>query len=234
MRGLEQHLTLIVDDLEEFLPDLARHIAESGPVIVGEVGHAPHIVALVITASDCGGGNPPGMYWNFPTPDMAAPAGELGPRPDMTDPCAGCVEPRMCCDGACVDIFSDAKHCGSCAKTCTPAEMCNNKQCFCPAGGGVGAMLCLPSETCCPGAGCTDIKRNQKHCGACGSACGSGAMCQNGGCACGFGSVCAPGQACQAGVCSGGSKCGSLLPITCPVGKKCACSDPFGLVCECQ
>jgi len=50
----------------------------------------------------------------------AASSGEGGPGGACATPCTG---DTTCCDGACVDLRSDATHCGSCTTVCAASEM---------------------------------------------------------------------------------------------------------------
>jgi hypothetical protein len=52
-----------------------------------------------------------------------------------------------CCAGACINVQTDARHCGGCGAGCKINERCVGGQCSCPlAGGG----MCDPGATCCP------------------------------------------------------------------------------------
>jgi hypothetical protein len=86
----------------------------------------------------------------------------------------------------CVDLASDASHCGACGKLCAPEQACVAGQCAsdCP----MGLTLC--------GATCVDVSSDASNCGACGRACGAGI--------------------CSAGVCPAGKDCALTTSVTAP------------------
>ncbi|HTN85551.1 MAG TPA: MXAN_6577-like cysteine-rich protein [Sorangium sp.] len=117
------------------------------------------------------------------------------------------------CDGDCVDLDIDARHCGSCGNECPEEQLCEDGECACAPGlaacGGAcvdlasdplhcggcearcgdnqtctdGACLCNEGLTDCGGR-CVDLTRSPAHCGACDAACGPGLVCQEGACLC--------------------------------------------------
>ena len=75
------------------------------------------------------------------------------------------------CGGAvCVNLTSDAQHCGACGNACPEGIACVAGACACPG-----------QTELCEGA-CVDTGSNPQHCGSCGVACDPGAVCSNGMC----------------------------------------------------
>ena len=89
-----------------------------------------------------------------------------------------CSAPNTTCSApgqsACVDLSSDAKHCGSCGTACSANQTCSKGVCVCEAG----------FSPC--GGQCVDLKTDLNHCGACTTQCGEG-TCVAGGCGCSAG-----------------------------------------------
>jgi hypothetical protein len=101
------------------------------------------------------------------------------PKPDP------CGSGRSSCDGTCVDLQSDAKHCGSCSKACAGSEICVAGACTCDGAGRV-----------CDGV-CVDNLSNDAHCGACDKPCALPTHCGSGACICLEGDAFTPcGKAC--------------------------------------
>ena len=63
------------------------------------------------------------------------------------------------CDGECVVLVEDPRHCGGCGEACAPSATCIQGTCECPGG-----------ETDCEGV-CTKLQTDPLHCGGCGHAC---------------------------------------------------------------
>ena len=78
-------------------------------------------------------------------------------------------QPLLCGD-VCVNIATDANHCGACQKACKPGQLCSGERC-----------VCQPGQLLCDGK-CIDPTNNPAHCGACGRACTSGQTCASGAC----------------------------------------------------
>lgn len=124
-----------------------------------------------------------------------------------------CAPGLVACDGGCVDLDVDRRHCGGCGQACAADERCEGGACVCDAGleacdGGCVDLTsdphhcggceirCAHNQTCTDGAclcndglvdcdgKCVDLTRNPQHCGECGAACGPGLICQEGTCAC--------------------------------------------------
>jgi hypothetical protein len=107
-----------------------------------------------------------------------------------------CATGETACGGACVDLQSDASHCGACGVSCGPGT--------CSA----GACVCDPGATeCTAGAGtrCADLRTDPANCGACRNACPAGDTCTGGACCgvlCGTSpALCCAGNACCSGQC---------------------------------
>src|SRR5439155_893568 len=79
-------------------------------------------------------------------------------------------------DIPCVDLYTDAQHCGGCYNVCPEGQACVNRQCTpdCPA----GTTRCSQS--------CVDLNTTWNNCGACGNVCtapaNGTAFCSNGSC----------------------------------------------------
>jgi hypothetical protein len=125
------------------------------------------------------------------------------------------------CDGGCVQLDYDPKHCGACGRACASGEVCSLGKC---------ASSCAGGLTEC-NAACVDIQRDPAHCGACGKSCAAGQVCSKGKCASSCGT---PTIAC-AGACvdllvdpknCGGCGIGCKADEICKTGK-CAgyCAD---------
>ena len=112
-----------------------------------------------------------------------------------------CPSGTDCCNGACLDLFTDALHCGSCAHACDTGGACCGGVCFdttsdprhcgacdtrCAAANGVAGCSagacsvasCLPGFGDCDHAaanGCeANVVSDANHCGACTTSCMSG------------------------------------------------------------
>lgn len=124
------------------------------------------------------------------------------------------------CDGACVELASDATSCGACGVRCADGEQCVAGVCRPPCG----------ALAACGGA-CVDVTSDARHCGACGNACGEGAICVS--------EACEPGCAGDSLVCGGAcvdglsdeARCGGCgtgcAPDEACTEGTCACFDTF-------
>lgn len=109
-----------------------------------------------------------------------------------------CGESQACCDAECVDVLSDAAHCGGCDMRCDRGTTCQRGQCrettveedctetedcnttwvvadtcsrgVCLCG---RATACEDRLMCCDGA-CVDTTEDPRNCGRCGVRCSSG------------------------------------------------------------
>lgn len=98
---------------------------------------------------------PAGISPSFrPTDDCRAPLAECSLDPFFT---------------TCVDLASDARHCGDCAIACGAGEICVG-----------GACTCAESSLTCGGR-CVDPGTDAAHCGRCGRSC-AGGECVGGDC----------------------------------------------------
>ena len=79
---------------------------------------------------------------------------------DSTGAVGPCIDDLVECDGICIDVQSDGRHCGDCMRECDATEKCVGGQC-----------VCRPGFTDC-GTGCTDTKIDPFNCGRCGNDCG--------------------------------------------------------------
>ena len=96
--------------------------------------------------------------------------------------CGGCASAcesaSSCCSGACKDTASDVGNCGACDNQCDLGFTCAEGNCNCDS-----------PKTACRAAGaepaeCVDTDKDPKHCGSCRHACKSGAICTGGTCKC--------------------------------------------------
>ncbi len=124
-------------------------------------------------------------------------AADTGPQPDL-----GCTGGKIACGGACIDPFSDIKHCGGCDKACPgSADRCQQGKCHC----GDNKPLCQGGLNCTAGA-CACLVGPGSLCGGC---CASGvchpgsstSLCGAGGVAC---QTCGVSNACLTPTCSAG------------------------------
>jgi hypothetical protein len=102
----------------------------------------------------------------------------------ICDPMQGCVSgcpgtAATMCGKSCVDVKSDAKHCGSCDKDCAvsgphASPTCSDGSCD---------FSCVNGYTRC-GSSCVDLTSDSDNCGTCGRTCGDGRSCVSGNCAC--------------------------------------------------
>jgi hypothetical protein len=112
--------------------------------------------------------------------------------------CTKCPGSSTACNGNCVDLQTDAQHCGDCATTCADGQRCVNGNCVCDA-------TSCPNG-CCDGATCVRFaQQSNERCGAGGAAC---AAC-TGNDTCGGGNPGTPGV------------CGCTAATTCPNGQTC-------------
>jgi hypothetical protein len=93
-----------------------------------------------------------------------------------------------CCGASCADLTSDPQHCGACGVVCTAGTACHNGLCNGDSScgpGHVGSYCNLDAgltSLCCPGSGCVDTSSDANNCGACGTACAAGQVCDAGSC----------------------------------------------------
>ena len=71
------------------------------------------------------------------------------------------------CNGACVNLTSDANNCGACGNVCASGRTCVNSVCSC----GAGQTLCASV--------CVSLTSDPNNCGACGNTCLPGHVCVN-------------------------------------------------------
>lgn len=106
----------------------------------------------------------------------------------LDDDCDGRVDEGLeVCGGECVDVRSDARHCGGCGMACAETQVCAMGSCCTPS-----AETCNGIDDDCDGSvdehlalcdgECTDLSSDEAHCGDCGFACGDGLICSGGTC----------------------------------------------------
>ena len=93
--------------------------------------------------------------------DAGADTGaDTGTGADAGDCPGGCDIGRSCCDGECVNMMNDPRHCGACATPCDAAgEFCQGGSCTdipCTGGTCTGADNCCGDECCGAGEICCD------------------------------------------------------------------------------
>jgi hypothetical protein len=123
---------------------------------------------------------------------------------------------ETCGGDLCVDLQSDAAHCGSCDNACPAGVACVAGECSCEA----GAELCADA--------CVNTSSDPNHCGGCGQPCEAGEVCNagacEGGCDVGLeecGGACVDTQTSNAHCGGCDSPCGQGL--SCVAGQ-CACA----------
>lgn len=179
-------------------------LCDGQTLIVPGDAESSHLIAKLRGTSDCGAQMPVGAELAPETVDCVAA------WIDQLDASSAC---ETCGGAACIDLQTDALHCGSCEQACGGTAVCVDGGCACPGdlsscdsgcvdlnsdpancgscGTGCGALFCLQGRcspdcgplTECEGA-CVDLLSDSNHCGACGMACGPGASCSDGQCQC--------------------------------------------------
>ena len=85
-----------------------------------------------------------------------------------------CPRGRANCNGACVDLTSDAANCGRCGGLCAlRLGICSTGTC------------CIIGQTACNGA-CSNLSSDNNNCGRCGNVCSAGFTCRVGNCEANF------------------------------------------------
>ncbi|MBN1771445.1 MAG: hypothetical protein JXB32_09300 [Deltaproteobacteria bacterium] len=80
---------------------------------------------------------------------------------DAADEASACPPGYVECGGVCVDVTSNADHCGGCGLACPDGLVCNEGGC---------ASSCSGTLTLC-GTSCVDLSTHRMHCGACDHPC---------------------------------------------------------------
>jgi hypothetical protein len=110
--------------------------------------------------------------------DDASASDSCAPRPDASAASdAGCASGRLACDGVCVDLASDPRHCGACGNQCLPFQICSAGVCGCECAAGL--TVCSAGCNACA---CHDLQTDPTHCGSCATACATGEVCVAGVC----------------------------------------------------
>lgn len=115
---------------------------------------------------------------------------------------------ETCGGAACIDLMTDAAHCGSCDAPCPAGIACSEGSCACPD----GTMPC--------GDACVDVQADGMHCGGCDMPCDPGLVCLDGACSMGCGMLTE---------CAGGCVDTTTSPLHCG---GCDAPCPMGSVCE--
>lgn len=119
-----------------------------------------------------------------------------------------CPSARAACDDVCVDLLSDATHCGGCGDACGAGLDCVDGRCGCAA-----------TEQQCGDSGCVDPMTDSEHCGACDNACAAGQLCEAGACV---------ALDCE----TGRTDCGGVCVDLAVDGIEGKCPAPTGAACE--
>ncbi|MDX9719423.1 MAG: hypothetical protein RBU37_01655 [Myxococcota bacterium] len=122
--------------------------------------------------------------------EHCGPGCRVCPDPNMVclyDLCRCPTELPNNCEGSCVNVTTDPKHCGACGQACDPTQDCCDRACTSLATdeqncGRCGAQ-CTEEQQCCAGR-CRDVLDDPLHCGECGQRCGELERCQEGACVC--------------------------------------------------
>lgn len=88
-----------------------------------------------------------------------------------------CPSGEVKCEGACVDLQTDADNCGQCGTPC--ALECSAG--VCQTGGTTEPGPCNAPDTLC-GSTCVNVQTDPQNCGGCGIDCGPSAVCSLGVC----------------------------------------------------
>lgn len=83
-----------------------------------------------------------------------------------------CPAPLERCEGVCVDLRHDPRHCGGCGLGCVKEHVCVEGEC---------GVVCGLTATVC-GPVCAVLSSDPQHCGACDHACAPGVACVGGSC----------------------------------------------------
>ena len=129
---------------------------------------------VVESSPACGTPMPPGPQ-GLEAKEIACIEGWISTLESSCETCGG---------DSCVDLQSDAAHCGECHHACPSGIACVAGACDCGEGG----------EVC--GDACTDLQSDPNHCGDCDNACADGQVCLEGACSDDCGELTACGQSC--------------------------------------
>ncbi|MBQ9394446.1 MAG: choice-of-anchor L domain-containing protein [Proteobacteria bacterium] len=104
---------------------------------------------------------------------LAVSCGDNDASNQPPDPGQNCTKDNeMMCGDVCVDVKSNAEHCGNCETVCNKGEYCDAGSCK------KGELTCNEDkgEMKC-GDTCVDVTANPKHCGTCNHKCGTDEIC---------------------------------------------------------
>jgi Stigma-specific protein, Stig1 len=83
-----------------------------------------------------------------------------------------CPAPLIDCNGTCVEVAFDPKHCGGCGMACGANQLCSSGTC---------SDHCGANLTQCDGL-CVDSQHDPGNCGSCGTRCAKDFFCVSGSC----------------------------------------------------
>lgn len=140
---------------------------------------------------------------------FCGPAGSLCSEDGLCTQGLGCIN-EVCtactdCDGECVSLQTDRRHCGMCFNTIRPDEAC--------VGG--RAQCADAQETRCDGR-CVNIQTSSSNCGACNVGCMEGSVCASGACVTVTDAE-PPPRACQEVCSANGDQCELVAKIPVPL-----------------
>ncbi|WP_437590704.1 MXAN_6577-like cysteine-rich protein [Sorangium sp. So ce1000] len=107
---------------------------------------------------------------------------------------SACADGLSRCDGECVELQTNAEHCGACGDACEEGQLCVEGRCG-EGGGGEGGggsdigsgtggeQECGEGQTECSD-GCVNLETDPRNCGDCDAECATGHVCADGACAC--------------------------------------------------
>jgi hypothetical protein len=110
--------------------------------------------------------------------DSGVGHGDGGPSPEGGDGGDACPEGFSECGSTCVDLLSDAAHCGTCAKVCATGDVCSAGECDSACAGGLTACKPAAATTSI----CVDTTNDENHCGRCNAPCPKGTVCDGSQC----------------------------------------------------
>ncbi len=87
------------------------------------------------------------------------------------------------CGGACVVIAEDHDNCGGCGHVCAGSTQCSAGVCEAVQTASAVTSCAADNALCAEDGACRDLQHDPSHCGACGTRCAAGDICNAGTCA---------------------------------------------------
>ena len=120
--------------------------------------------------SDCDGNPSNGCEADLRSPTTCGSCGNScsGQKCSQGSCVAACTPPLTDCSGECVNLATDADHCGGCTAPCAQPTAGRFMKC---SGGSCTADVCQPGYTACDSTinGCINLQDSIANCGACGA-----------------------------------------------------------------